>query len=238
MRVYILAAYPAVRAGLVALLREQPDWHVIGQAAPGAVPSAAIAALAPEDSTAGADVLLADLDGLPDAETLTDWLAAIRPRGGVVVIGPAQLAPARDAATDGARLLMDIPRIAEDADLAFGVVRRDATPEEIVAALTAVAGGLITLDRRLASELLSPAERGLVAPDAARLAVADETLTARELEVLQLLAQGLPNKLIAQRLHISEHTAKFHVSAIMMKLSAASRTEAVTLAARRGLLIL
>jgi DNA-binding NarL/FixJ family response regulator len=65
-----------------------------------------------------------------------------------------------------------------------------------------------------------------------------ESLTARERDVLQLLAQGLPNKLIANRLHISEHTAKFHVSSIMTKLNAASRTEAVTLAARRGLLIL
>jgi DNA-binding CsgD family transcriptional regulator len=56
--------------------------------------------------------------------------------------------------------------------------------------------------------------------------------------VLQLLAEGLPNKLIAVRLSISEHTAKFHVSAIMTKLGAASRTEAVTIGARRGLLIL
>jgi two-component system, NarL family, nitrate/nitrite response regulator NarL len=237
MRVYILAAYPAVRAGLAALLREQPDWRVIGQAAPGAAPSAAVAALSPEDSAAGPDVLLADLDGIPDAESLTDWLAALHPRGGIAVIGPAQLAPSRDSGADVSRLLAGIPRVAEDQDLAFGVLRRDATPEEIVAALTAVAGGLITLDRRLASDLLASADRSL-APTATRLSVADETLTARELEVLQLLAQGLPNKLIAQRLHISEHTAKFHVSAIMMKLGAASRTEAVTLAARRGLLIL
>jgi len=236
MHVYILAAYPAVRAGLAALLREQPDWRVIGQAAPDAVPSAAIAALSPEESAAGLDVLLADLDGFSDAEALTDWLAALRPRGGVVVIGPAQLAPSRNTGDDASRLLTTIPRVAEEHNLAFGILRRDATPEEIVAALIAVAGGLITLDRRLAGDLLAPAERGLV--PAARLSVADETLTARELEVLQLLAQGLPNKLIAQRLRISEHTVKFHVSAIMMKLGAASRTEAVTLAARRGLLIL
>src|SRR5258708_6425906 len=57
-------------------------------------------------------------------------------------------------------------------------------------------------------------------------------------DVLPLMAEGLPNKLIAARLAISEHTAKFHVSAIMTKLGAASRTEAVTIGARRGLLIL
>jgi DNA-binding NarL/FixJ family response regulator len=65
-----------------------------------------------------------------------------------------------------------------------------------------------------------------------------EPLTERETEVLELLALGLPNKTIAQRLRISEHTAKFHVGSIMAKLGAASRTEAVALAARRGLLVL
>jgi DNA-binding NarL/FixJ family response regulator len=61
-------------------------------------------------------------------------------------------------------------------------------------------------------------------------------LTERELEVLPLLALGLPNKAVAQRLGISEHTVKFHVGAILSKLGAASRTEAVMIAARRGLL--
>ena len=65
-----------------------------------------------------------------------------------------------------------------------------------------------------------------------------EALTPRELEVLRLLAQGLPSKTIAGRLAISEHTVKFHVGAIMGKLGAASRTEAVTLAIRRGLVAL
>lgn len=237
MRVYILAAYPAVRAGLAALLREQPEWRVIGQAAPDVSPSAAVAALPPEDA-ANPDVLLADADGLADADVLAEWLAALHPRGGLVVIGPAQRAPSRGpGADDVSRLLASVPRLVEDGDLAYGVLRRDATPEEIVAALTAVAGGLVILDRQFAHDLLAPAERS-PAPAADRLSVADETLTARELDVLQLLAEGLPNKIIAQRLRISEHTAKFHVSSIMMKLGAASRTEAVTVAARRGLLIL
>lgn len=237
MRVYILAAYPAVRAGLAALLREQPDWRVVGQAAPDAPPSTALAALPPEDA-AGLDVMLADLDGLADSDVLADWLVAVRPQGGFVAIGPARLAPSRTpGAQDVSPLLASLPRLAEERELAFGVLRRDASAEEIVAAITAVAGGLIALDRRLMGDFLAPAER-VLAPAADRLAIADETLTARELEVLQLLAEGLPNKIIAQRLRISEHTAKFHVSAIMMKLGAASRTEAVTLAARRGLLIL
>jgi two-component system, NarL family, nitrate/nitrite response regulator NarL len=63
-------------------------------------------------------------------------------------------------------------------------------------------------------------------------------LTPREAEVLNLLAEGLSNKLVADRLKISEHTAKFHVNAILTKLGAETRTEAVVLAARRGLLML
>ncbi|MBI1880571.1 MAG: response regulator transcription factor, partial [Chloroflexi bacterium] len=63
-------------------------------------------------------------------------------------------------------------------------------------------------------------------------------LTPRELEVLQLLAEGLPNKAIARRLDISDHTVKFHVNAILSKLSAQSRTDAVVRATRLGLILL
>ncbi len=63
-------------------------------------------------------------------------------------------------------------------------------------------------------------------------------LTPRELEVLGLIGDGLPNKTIAGRLDISEHTVKFHVNAILGKLGAQSRTEAVTLATRMGLITL
>ncbi|HMM42300.1 MAG TPA: helix-turn-helix transcriptional regulator, partial [Thermomicrobiales bacterium] len=66
----------------------------------------------------------------------------------------------------------------------------------------------------------------------------DDILTDRERQVLALVALGLPNKAIAVELDISEHTVKFHVAAILGKLDAASRTEAVTVAARRGLLVL
>ena len=65
-----------------------------------------------------------------------------------------------------------------------------------------------------------------------------EALTAREREVLELLSRGLPNKLIARRLQISEHTVKFHVSSIYAKLGASSRTDAVSRGVRRGLITL
>ena len=73
---------------------------------------------------------------------------------------------------------------------------------------------------------------------AAPLAEQFPELSAREREVLQLMAQGLPNKIIAARLSISLHTVKFHVASILAKLGAGSRTEAVTLGARRGYVIL
>ena len=84
--------------------------------------------------------------------------------------------------------------------------------------------------RALATEILS------VTPEDAP--VLDEPLTAREVDVLDLLAEGLPNKVIAARLSISEHTVKFHVSAICGKLGAENRTDAVRRAVRRGLVTL
>jgi DNA-binding NarL/FixJ family response regulator len=106
-----------------------------------------------------------------------------------------------------------------------------ATADQIAVALQAVIEGLVILDRAAAQALIAPL------PPAAPLSPL-EALTPREQEVLQLLAQGLANKIIAQRLEISEHTVKFHVNAIMTKLGAQSRTEAVVRATQRGLIIL
>jgi DNA-binding NarL/FixJ family response regulator len=84
------------------------------------------------------------------------------------------------------------------------------------------------------------ADAFVVAPDgrAADAEPASETLTPREIEVLELLAEGMPNKAIAARLAISDQTVKFHVSSICGKLGAANRTEAVRRALRRGLITL
>lgn len=107
---------------------------------------------------------------------------------------------------------------------ARGVVRRMADPERVEAALGAVAAGLTVLDFALAPSQ-SETEGG-------------PPLTPREREVLELVATGASNRRIAKRLGISEHTAKFHVNGILVKLGASTRTEAVTIAARRGLLML
>jgi DNA-binding NarL/FixJ family response regulator len=111
-----------------------------------------------------------------------------------------------------------------------GVIPFDATSEEIEGAVHAVHAGLVVVMPALLAELLPEQQ-----PVADELA---EPLSDRELEVLDLLAEGLSNKLIAHRLNISEHTVKTHIASIFMKLGASSRTEAVSRAVRRGLVML
>lgn len=111
-----------------------------------------------------------------------------------------------------------------------GVLLRDSDPEALFAALKAVYQGLVVIDSALAASLLTSPQSDDEDPL--------EELTPREREVLQLLAEGLPNKSIAQKLEISANTVKFHINAILSKLDAQSRTEAVVKATRAGLIIL
>ena len=112
---------------------------------------------------------------------------------------------------------------------ARGLLHRDVDGDTLLSALVAVGNGLAVLDPEL--------EPGLSARGNAEASSSAE-LTPREADVLALLAEGLPNKAIANRLDISEHTVKFHVNAILGKLGAQSRTEAVTRATRMGLITL
>lgn len=116
----------------------------------------------------------------------------------------------------------------------WGMVPLDVPATQLQAAVMAATQGLITLPREQALQFYDRR------PVAERLAIeeADETLTAREREVLDLVGQGLSNKLIARQLQISEHTVKFHVSSISNKLGAASRTDAVRRGLRQGLITL
>jgi DNA-binding NarL/FixJ family response regulator len=118
----------------------------------------------------------------------------------------------------------------------WAYLRKEADGEEIVGAVRAAAAGLVVLDRLLAPVFCPPLP--FAEPLAEESLLPDETLTPREREVIQLMAQGLPNKNIAARLAISLHTVKFHVASILAKLNANSRTEAVTQGARRGLVTL
>ncbi len=158
-----------------------------------------------------AEVALWDA-GVDSSKTLTRMaeLRAIDMPVVAVVTDPAHVAPAIAA---GAR----------------GVVLRDQVGPGIHAALAAVRSGLTVIDTELASSLVP------VAP-AHREPKGRGELTERERQVVQLLAEGLSNKLIADRLGISDHTAKFHVNGVMVKLGASTRTEAVVEAMRHGLI--
>jgi len=112
----------------------------------------------------------------------------------------------------------------------YGLLLRDSDPELLASAIESVIAGLIVIDPLLA-EVIIPSTTSSQESLA-------EALTPRENEVLQLLARGLTNKAIARRLDITDHTVKFHVTAIMSKLAAQSRTDAVVRATRLGLIIL
>jgi DNA-binding NarL/FixJ family response regulator len=113
---------------------------------------------------------------------------------------------------------------------ARGLVLRETSADKLMTAATAVAGGMVVMDPSIATAAL-PSAGHIPVPPA-------EELTPRELDVLRLLSEGLPNKTIAHRLGISEHTVKFHVNSILAKLGAQSRTEAVIRATRLGLILL
>ena len=114
----------------------------------------------------------------------------------------------------------------------WSVVHLDATTAQLQASVVAAAQGLITLPVAFVDRLYE--QRPLVGA----AGTLEEPLTAREREVLELVSQGLSNKLIARSLQISEHTVKYHISSITTKLGAASRTDAVSRGVRRGLITL
>lgn len=113
-----------------------------------------------------------------------------------------------------------------------GILPAEVEVEQLAAALDAVVRGLVAIHP---SEIQASRMPGSSNAD---FMEAIEPLTARERDVLQMLSQGLGNKEIAARLKISEHTVKFHVASILGKLGASTRTEAVSVALRRGLILL
>jgi DNA-binding NarL/FixJ family response regulator len=109
------------------------------------------------------------------------------------------------------------------------IISREANLEEFHLAIAAAEAGLVLLHPSSARNLT-----GSLRPSGFKHDV--EPLTARESQVLRLISEGLGNKEIAARLEISEHTAKFHISSILGKLSVASRTEAVSHGIKKGLI--
>jgi NarL family two-component system response regulator YdfI len=211
IRVFIVAASPLARAGLENLLAAR-EVEVVGS-------NATVETLADILADAAPDVVLFDSSGEPFEPMMGSILASgLAADISVVILG--------DGMTPGA-----------SADALRAGIRAalpgDISPDQLVAALQAAASGLIVLHPSHANEALPASSAPARALD--ELA---ESLTRRELEVLQMLAAGLSNKEIAARMSISEHTIKFHVASILGKLGASSRTEAVSMGIRRGLVLL
>jgi two-component system, NarL family, response regulator YdfI len=167
-----------------------------------------------------ADILVADLDTPSSAAAILDFLEEAPASGGAIALiddpDPAWVRSALRAS-------------------AHAIISRDATAEDMQIALQAAEAGFILLHPTSVQGLL---QNNTIAEvnDISGEDLSREDLTARESEVLRLVGLGLGNKEIAARLAISEHTAKFHISSILGKLHATSRTEAVSVGIRKGLI--
>ncbi len=209
IRVFLIADLPIVQAGLAAILTATPHLTVVGQANWQELRELAIEVAAAEVMLVSAEISEATLN------QVTPLLATEPTAPEMVWLMPTlQEIWIQEALKRGV----------------LGLLPQDATSSEIVQAIETVAAGLVVLHPEVANLLLNPNSRLLVP--------ATQMLTQREIEVLQMLAGGMANKTIAKQLQISEHTVKFHISSIFSKLNVSSRTEAVTIGLRQGLIVL
>jgi DNA-binding NarL/FixJ family response regulator len=208
IRVFIVASTPMMLAGLRTMLTT-PDMQVVGESSnPGEVLTE-----------------LESVDVIVVEEILLEEVRRALANNGNATIALVVLTNNEERPFSALRTL---------SLLGWSIVLMDATMLQLQASVVAAAQGLIALPGALADWLY---EQRPVAGTVA-LGSLDEPLTAREREVLELVSEGLSNKLIARRLQISEHTVKFHISSISSKLGASSRTDAVSRGVRRGLITL
>jgi two-component system, NarL family, response regulator YdfI len=212
IRVLAYAASPVVLAGLLSMLDSDERLTIVGR-------SSQPSALAHDLEEAHADVAVLALerrDELPQPLVLSPDATPNAPALVVLVDEPAG-AWVIDALRNGIS----------------AVLPRSATPDELLAAITSARAGLVVIPSEFVPTVLRPAR--------AASGVATEPrapLSPREIEILRHLADGLPNKIIAARLGISDHTVKTHVASILDKLGAGTRAEAVALGVRQGLILL
>jgi NarL family two-component system response regulator LiaR len=211
IRILVADDHPVVRDGLIAILGTQPDFEVVAQAKNGVEVLQKSAETKP-------DVIMMDLE-MPgmDGVTTIRQLHAAQPDVRTIVF----------TAYDTDERILGAIRAG-----ALGYLLKGAPRDDIFKAVRAVSQGESLLQPVVASKLVRHVAKTL--PDLERLSL-EPIITPRESEVLALLAQGYSNKRIAATLFISERTVKFHVSALLRKLSASNRTEAVSHAQRLGL---
>ncbi len=218
LKVLIVADDPLARAGLAAALTHGAGVTVVGQIEGKSATPSALEVFRP---------------------TVVVWDLGWESDGGPAA-GLEQLSALSEGAIPIVALVSD-QRQAVGAWLAGsrGLLLRASPGANLRAAVTAVSQGLMTLDPELSPALLPSVERSGEKPAGPEFSEpTTRELTPRETQVLQLLAEGLPNKVIASQLDISEHTVKFHINSIMGKLGAQSRTDAVMRATRSGLILL
>jgi DNA-binding NarL/FixJ family response regulator len=211
IRVLVVAASTARRGDLEQVVRNSSTLRLVGSVS-------VLSGLAMRAREMQPDVILVDLP-TPDANFTST--AASLDQDGIAVVA---LIDEVDAAWT-TRVLRAGVR---------GLISRESTPAEIRSAIQTASSGMVLLDADLARELV--ARRGIDTSESTLETV--EELTPREIEVLRMMAEGLGNKEIAARLGISDHTVKFHISSILAKVGASSRTEAVTIGIRMGLVLL
>ncbi len=205
IRVLVADDHAVVRQGLRTLLELQEDIDVVGEAADGEEAVARAAELRPD--VALVDLVMPRLDGVGTIVRLRE-------------VSPATRAIVLTSFLDEESLL---PAVRAGA---AGYLLKDVQPQELVRAIRTVHAG---------DALLSPAVTARLLEQVASAEPVKQPLTARELEVLGLVARGLPNKQIARELAVSEKTVKTHVSNILAKLGVDDRTQAALYAVRVGL---
>ena len=186
---------------------------------------------------AGLETLVAGDPAVEVAGSFADLssVEALRPDVVLAALPVEELAPPADGVAPAIVLLSADAQPAWSSEvLRLGVramLPRDAAPAEVLAAVEAASTGLAVVDPHDLEALLS-------ASNPTTASAESTVLTPRELEVLGLMAEGAANKNIAWKLGISEHTVKFHVASILAKLNASTRTEAVAIGIRKGMILI
>ena len=203
IRILLVDDHPVIRAGLRAMLDQQPDLEVVAEAADGQ--SAVTQARTFEPDVVLMDIQMPGVDGIE----ATRQIAALDPAPKVLILTTYD--------TDG-----DILPAIENG--ATGYLLKDTPPDDLYHAIRQAAAGETVLAPTIASRLVT------------RMRQPDQTLSAREIQLLQFLAEGLSNKEIGTSLYISEATVKTHLVHIFQKLGVDTRTAAMTTAIDQGLI--